>query len=74
MPKKQKLHDQQRKCVTCGKTLPPGVRYCVSCGTHDEADLDARVADVDVQLEQRHERNALLRFLTYISFGFWRFD
>ncbi len=73
MPRKRRPCDQPRKCVTCGKTLPAGVRYCVSCGTHDETELDTRVADVDVQLERsRHEHSVMLRFLSYISFGFWR--
>ena len=73
MPKKRTPHDRPRKCITCGKTLPAGVRYCVSCGTHDEAELDSRVADVDAELERRRERNRMLQFLNRISFGFWRF-
>lgn len=72
-PRKPAPYEESRKCVTCGKMLPVGVRYCVSCGTHDAADLDSRVADVDVQLERRRERNAMLWFLQRISFGLWRF-
>lgn len=72
-PKKPLACEESRKCVTCGKLLPAGVRYCVSCGTHDQADLDARVADVDVELERRSERNSMRWFLSRISFGFWRF-
>ncbi|HEY2250011.1 MAG TPA: hypothetical protein VGH74_03080 [Planctomycetaceae bacterium] len=72
-PKKPLPCEQSRKCVTCGKTLPAGVRYCVSCGTHDEADLDARIADLDVQVERRRQREFLHWLLARISFGLWRF-
>jgi hypothetical protein len=53
--------------------LPAGIRYCVSCGSHDQAELDRRVADVDVELERHRELNRMLRFVNWISFGFWRF-
>lgn len=72
MARKRKPDDQPRKCVTCGKTLPTGVRFCVSCGTHDEAELDARVADLAGQLERRRERNKLMMFLNRLTFGLWR--
>jgi hypothetical protein len=71
--KKRKPDDRPRKCITCGKMLPVGIRYCVSCGTHDEAELDRRVADVDVELERHRELNRMLWLLNRISFGFWRF-
>jgi hypothetical protein len=50
-----------------------GVRYCVSCGIHDEAELDSRIADLDVQVERRREREFMAWLLTRISFGLWRF-
>lgn len=72
MPRKSKADDQPRKCVTCGKTLPAGVRWCVSCGTHDEVELDARVADLGNQIEKRRERNRMHLFLNRLTFGLWR--
>jgi hypothetical protein len=72
-PKKPLACEQSRKCVGCGKTLPVGVRYCVSCGIHDEAELDSRIADLDVQVERRREREFMAWLLTRISFGLWRF-
>jgi hypothetical protein len=62
-----------RKCVTCGRTLPKGVTYCVTCGTHDEADLDARVADLDRQVERSRQREYMRWLLSRMSFGLWRF-
>jgi hypothetical protein len=53
--------------------LPAGIRYCVSCGTHDETDLDARVADLDVQVERSRQRNFMLLWLSRLSFDLWRF-
>jgi len=52
-PKKPAPYELAQKCVTCGKMLPAGVRYCVSRGTHDQAEFDSRVADLDVELERR---------------------
>jgi hypothetical protein len=72
MAKKRKPDDSPRQCVTCGKTLPAGVRWCVSCGTHDEAELDARVAGLDAQIERSRERNRMLLFLSRLTFGLWR--
>jgi hypothetical protein len=72
-PKKLLPCEQSRKCITCGKTLPAGVRYCVSCGTHDEADLDSRIADLDGQVDRRRQREFVTWLLTRISFGLWRF-
>jgi len=72
-PRKPLPCEHQRKCITCGKTLPAGVRYCVSCGTHDQADLDERVADLDVQVERSRERSFMLMWLSRLSFGLWRF-
>jgi hypothetical protein len=72
-PKKPLPCEQPRKCISCGKTLPAGVRYCVSCGVHDEVDLDARVADLGVQLERRRKREFMAWLLTRMSFGLWRF-
>jgi len=72
MAKKRKPDEQPRQCVTCGKTLPAGVRWCVSCGTHDQADVDARVADLGVQIEKRRERNRWMSFLNRLTFWFWR--
>ncbi len=73
MPKKRKPDDRPRKCITCGKVLPAGMRYCVSCGTHDETELDARVADLDAQVERSRQRNYMLMWLSRLSFGLWRF-
>jgi hypothetical protein len=53
--------------------LSAGVSYCVSCGTHDEADLDTRVADLGPQLERRRQREFMQWLLYRMSFGFWRF-
>jgi ribosomal protein L32 len=72
-PKKPLPCEQSRKCITCGKTLFAGVRYCVSCGTHDEVDLDSRTADLDEQVKRSRERNFMEWFLFRISFGLWRF-
>jgi hypothetical protein len=72
-PKKPLNCEQSRKCVTCGKILSAGVSYCVSCGTHDEADLDTRVADLGPQLERRRQREFMQWLLYRMSFGFWRF-
>ena len=72
-PRKRTADDRPRKCITCGKTLPAGVRYCVSCGTHDESELDARVADLDNEVERSRKRNYMLLVLTRLSFGLWRF-
>jgi len=44
----------------------------VSCGTHDEADLDARVADLGLQIDRRRARNRMLQFLSRLTFGLWR--
>jgi hypothetical protein len=73
MPRKKSSENLPRKCITCGKMLPAGVRYCVSCGTHDETDLDVRIADLDRQVERSRERNHLLLLLSRLTFGFWRF-
>jgi len=73
MAKRRKPDDRPRTCVTCGKTLPAGVRWCVSCGTHDEVELDARVADLDSQIERSRERNRMMVFLSRLTFGLWRF-
>ena len=62
-----------RKCVGCGKNLPDGVRFCVSCGTHDEAELDSRIADLDRQVEGSYQRTLFHRWLGRLFFGFWRF-
>ncbi len=59
--------------MTCGKMLPAGIRYCVSCGTHDETELDARIADLDDQVQRSRERNFMLLWLSRLSFGLWRF-
>jgi len=73
MPKKRALDDQPRKCVTCGKTLPPRITYCVSCGSHDVVELDAKVADLDDQIRRSHERNLMMMWLSRLTFGLWRF-
>jgi hypothetical protein len=73
MPKKRAPNERPRKCITCGKTLPRGIRYCVACGTHDEADLDTRIADLDEQVKRSHQRNFMTLLLSRISFGLWRF-
>ncbi len=70
---KPKPEERPRKCITCGKMLPVGMRYCVSCGTHDETELDTRVADLDVQVERSRQRNFMLMWLSRLSFGLWRF-
>jgi hypothetical protein len=71
-PKKPMPCEQSRKCITCGKMLPAGVRYCVSCGTHDEVELDSRIADLDEQVKRSRERNFMLIWLSRLSFGLWR--
>ena len=70
--KKRKPDDRPRKCVNCGKMLPVGIRYCVTCGSHDQADLDTRVADLDEQVKRSRERNFMLIWLSRLSFGLWR--
>ena len=72
-PKKPAPYELPRKCITCGKMLPAGVSYCVSCGTHDEEELDSRVADLDAQVQRSRERNFMLSVLSRLSFGLWRF-
>jgi hypothetical protein len=72
-PRKPLPCEQSRKCITCGKVLPAGIRYCVSCGTHDEAELDSRVADLEPQLERRRQREFMMRLLSRLTFGLWRF-
>jgi len=72
-PKKPLPCQESRKCVGCGKTLPVGVRFCVACGTHDETDLDTRIADLDVQIERRRQRSTLHWLLYRMTFGLWRF-
>lgn len=71
-PKNSKSGTRLRKCVGCGKTLPENVRYCVSCGAHDEVELDSRVADLDRQIQRSHERNFFHLWLSRLLFGFWR--
>jgi len=72
-PKKPLACEQQRKCLTCGKTLAPGVRYCVSCGTHDETELDSQIADLDEQVKKSRQRTFMELWLARLSFGLWRF-
>jgi hypothetical protein len=45
----------------------------VSCGTHDEEELDSRIADLDAQVERSRARNFMLMVLSRLSFGLWRF-
>ena len=73
MSKKPRSDDRPRKCAACGKTLPAGIRFCLSCGTHDEAELDARIADLDAQVERSHQRNFMHLLLYRLTFGLWRF-
>lgn len=72
-PKKSQSSAQYRKCITCGKTLPDDVRYCVSCGTHDEVDLDSRVADLGRQIERSNQRTFLHLWLSRLFYSFFRF-
>ena len=74
MPKKKRTPlERQRKCIQCGKTLPAGIRYCVSCGVRDDVELDAEIADLDNQVQRSRERNFMLMWLSRLSFGLWRF-
>lgn len=70
--KSEKSGAKSRKCATCGKTLPNNVRFCVSCGTHDEAELDSRVADLDRQIERSRQRNYFHLWLSRLFYSFWR--
>jgi hypothetical protein len=71
--KKSAPSGQSKKCIACGKTLAEGVRYCVSCGTYDEVELDSRVAGLDEQIRRSRERNFFHLWLSRLLFGFWRY-
>ena len=40
---------------------------------HDQVALDARIADLDNQVQRHRERNFMLLWLSRLSFGLWRF-
>jgi hypothetical protein len=44
----------------------------VTCGTHDQAELDSRVAGLDIEAEKSRQRSFLLLALSRLTFGLWR--
>jgi hypothetical protein len=49
--KKSKLKQGEATCSMCGKTLAPGVRYCVACGTNNN-DMGSESIAIDNQLQK----------------------
>jgi hypothetical protein len=48
---KTKLKKGEATCSMCGKTLAPGVRYCVACGTTNN-DMGGEAMALDGQLRK----------------------
>ncbi|MFO1096031.1 MAG: hypothetical protein U0992_22405 [Planctomycetaceae bacterium] len=48
---KKQLKRGEASCSMCGKTLAPGVRYCVACGTTNN-DMGGEAMALDTQLRK----------------------